>query len=60
MDMFRYVFHAQEVIFASGALGQLREVVESSRWQRLMLCATPSMQRAGYAELIGKKVKIPT
>ena len=47
MDRFRYVSHAQEVIFAPGALSQLGEVVERAGWKRLLLCANRSMKANG-------------
>jgi len=47
MDQFHYVSYAQEVIFAPGSLARLREVVERFGLQRLMLCASHSMQVGG-------------
>jgi len=47
MDQFRYVSHAQEVIFAPGALAQLGEPVERAGWKRLLLCAGRSMKANG-------------
>jgi maleylacetate reductase len=44
---FSYVSYAQEVIFAPGALARLREAVDRFGWQRLMLCASPSMRAGG-------------
>ena len=44
MESFRYVSYAQEIIFASGSLEQVGEVVERIGWQRLMLCTSHSMQ----------------
>ncbi len=47
MDQFRYVSHAQEVIFAPGALAQLGEAVARAGWKRLLLCASRSMRSNG-------------
>ncbi|HET9914459.1 MAG TPA: iron-containing alcohol dehydrogenase [Anaerolineales bacterium] len=52
MDGFRYISYAQEVIFTPGALAQLREAVERSGWQRLMLCTNHSMQVQGYVDTV--------
>lgn len=45
---------AQEVVFANGALGLLDERATEHGWRRLMLCATPSMERLGYVQLLGR------
>lgn len=47
MDRFRYVSHAQEVMFAPGALARLGEAVERAGWKRLLLCANRSMKANG-------------
>lgn len=47
MNAFNYVSYAQEVIFAPGVLARLREAVERLGWQRLMLCASHSVQAGG-------------
>jgi maleylacetate reductase len=52
MDQFRYVSHAQEVIFAPGALAQLREVVDRVGWKRLLLCASGSMKTNGNVDRV--------
>ncbi|HSB02445.1 MAG TPA: iron-containing alcohol dehydrogenase [Anaerolineales bacterium] len=52
MDGFRYVSHAQEVIFAPGSLAQLGEAVERLGWQRLILCTNHSMQVHGHVEAL--------
>jgi maleylacetate reductase len=49
---FNYVSHAQEVIFAPGALARLRDSVERFGWRRLMLCASHSMQAGGWVSKI--------
>jgi len=51
MNEFRFASYAQEVIFASGALARLADVVEQRGWQRLMLCASHSMRVEG---IVGK------
>jgi maleylacetate reductase len=52
MTGFRYISHAQEVIFDVGSLGRLGEIAERSGWHRLLLVSTGSMQRNGrIAEL---------
>ena len=50
MDDFRYVSHAQEVVFASGSLARLGEEVKRLGWQRLVLCANHSMQVQGHVD----------
>jgi maleylacetate reductase len=60
---FNYVSHAQEVIFATGALARLGETVERFGWGRLMLCASHSIRTGGWisrieANLGGKLVAI--
>jgi maleylacetate reductase len=52
IDQFRYVSHAQEVIFAPGVLARLGETVERFGWHRLMLCTNRSMQAAGHVDSI--------
>lgn len=47
MNAFNYLSYAQEVIFAPGVLARLREAVERLGWQRLMLCASHSVQAGG-------------
>src|SRR5512138_1984204 len=50
MDKFRYVSHVQEVTFAPGSLAQLGKEVERLGWQRLILCASHSMQAQGHVD----------
>ncbi len=52
MDTFRYVSHAQEVIFAPGSIAQAGEAVERFGWRRLLLCANHSMQSNGHIDSI--------
>src|SRR5258708_39512356 len=52
MDGFHYTSFAQEIIFAPGALAQLREAVERFGWRRILLCTSHSMQRNGYVNSI--------
>jgi maleylacetate reductase len=47
MTEFRYVSHAQEIIFGPGSVARLGEAVERFGWRRLMLCATGSARRSG-------------
>jgi alcohol dehydrogenase class IV len=47
MSGFRYVSHAQEVIFAPGALAQFGEAVKRAGWTRVLLCASRSMKSNG-------------
>lgn len=50
MDQFRYLSHAQEVIFAPGARARLGEAVERAGWKRLLLCSSRSMKANGNVE----------
>lgn len=52
MDEFHYRSSAQEIIFGAGSLNQLAEVVKSFPGQRLMLCASSSIQSGGYIDLV--------
>src|SRR5512135_2886501 len=52
MYAFDYISYAQEVIFSPGAINRLREAVDHFGWQRLMLCANPSMQAGGYVDTV--------
>lgn len=47
MTEFRYLSRAQEVIFAAGALDRVGEAIEGYGWQRLALCTSGSLRRAG-------------
>ena len=62
MDRFRYVSHAQEVIFAPGALPRLAEAVERAGWMRLLLCTSRSMKANGSVErmqsVLGEKLVV--
>ena len=48
MHKFHYNSFAQEVIFVAGSLHRLREWVDDSSYQRLMLCANHSMRVSGH------------
>ncbi len=52
MDSFVYRTHRQEIIFAPGALAQIGEAITHSGWTRLVLYASPSMQKAAHIEKI--------
>lgn len=52
VNEFRYLSHAQEVIFGSGSLAGLGEKVELLGWERLMLCSSHSMQAGGYVDAV--------
>jgi len=47
---FRHTSFAQEVIFASGALAELREAAERFGWRRLMLCTSHSVRANGQVD----------
>ncbi len=46
---FQYRAYAQEIIFGSGALGQLSQIIERYGWSRLLLCTSGSARRNGQA-----------
>jgi alcohol dehydrogenase class IV len=48
VNHFHYTTYAQEIIFGSGALTRLGEAADRFRWQRLMLCASPSLRPGGH------------
>src|SRR5574341_90798 len=52
MRDFHLTTHAQEIIFGSGSLAQLAGAVERSGWQRLMLCSSPALRRAGQVDTL--------
>jgi maleylacetate reductase len=52
MDGFHYTSFAQEIIFAPGALAQLREAIERFGCRRILLCTSHSLQRNGYVNSI--------
>jgi maleylacetate reductase len=52
MDGFHYTSFAQEIIFAPGALTQLRETVERFSWRKILLCTSRSMQNNGRVNSI--------
>ena len=49
MENFSYLSFAQEIRFGPGSLAGLREAVERSGWQRVMLCTGPSLVTNGHA-----------
>jgi alcohol dehydrogenase class IV len=54
MNQFRFVTHAQEVIFGAGSVAKLAEAAETNGWQRLMLCTGRSLCANGTAETVQK------
>jgi len=48
MSEFHYTAYAQEIIFGAGALARLGQAADHFGWQRLMLCASPSLRSGGY------------
>jgi alcohol dehydrogenase class IV len=46
--LYRYVSHAQEVIFGPSSLDRLSQAVEGFGWRRLMLCTSRSVQAGGH------------
>ncbi len=52
MTQFNYTVYAQEIIFAAGSLARLGEAVTRFGWQRLMLCASPSLRANGHVATI--------
>jgi maleylacetate reductase len=52
MSEFRLVTYAREIISGPGRTAQLAGAVEQFGWQRLMLCTSPSLTRAGQVEAV--------
>jgi alcohol dehydrogenase class IV len=52
VNTFHLVTYAQEIIAGPGSIDQLADAVERFGWQRLMVCASPSMRRAGYLDTL--------
>ena len=48
MQEFTYIAYAQEIIFGAGTLARLGEAVDRFRWQRLILCTSPSLRPNGH------------
>ncbi len=48
MNEFHLVTYSREIIFGSGSIVQLPEAIKRFGWRRLMLCASPSLERNGY------------
>ena len=47
---FKYVMHAQEVIFGAGAVSRLEETLHRFGWERILLCTSRSMRENGHAQ----------
>lgn len=62
MNQFHYATVAQEIIFGVGALDRLGEAVTPYGWERLMLCASPSLRKSGVvdriAALLGRRLVV--
>ncbi len=52
MNAFHLIIFAQEIISGSGSIHRLAEAVERFGWQRLMICASPSLRHEGYIETL--------
>lgn len=52
MREFHFTDYAQEVIFGSGSLEQLGEVIERASWRRVLLCTSDSQLRSGVVASI--------
>ncbi len=50
MTDFHYLSTSQQVIFGSGILHQLTEVVDKYGWERLMLCTISRFQKSGLID----------
>lgn len=48
MNEHHLITFAQEVIFGAESFARLAEAVEPYGWQRLVLCTSPSLRRAGH------------
>ncbi len=48
MDTFHYSFHAQEIVFGPGVLGQIGELTQRFGWQRILLCTTAHSRPRGH------------
>jgi len=48
LQEFTYIAYAQEIIFGAGTLARLGEAVDRFRWQRLILCTSPSLRPNGH------------
>ena len=56
MDEFHLVTYAQEIIAGAGSIARLPEAVAHFGWQRLMLCASPSLRRDGQFEALHRSL----
>jgi maleylacetate reductase len=52
MEAFQLVTYAREIIFGPGAVDQLPGAVERFGWQRLMVCASPSLKHNGVIQIL--------
>jgi maleylacetate reductase len=52
MHEFHYTFYAEEVIFGSGAIARIGEMVERYGWRRLLLCTTSQARARGHIALV--------
>jgi maleylacetate reductase len=52
MDEFRYSSYAQEIIFGSGSIERLGEVIQGYGCRRLLLVTTGSMRRGGQIDAL--------
>jgi alcohol dehydrogenase class IV len=52
MNAFHVVTQPQEIVFGAGSIKDLAVYVERTRWQRLMICASPSTRRNGQLDRI--------
>lgn len=57
MDGFHYTSFAQEIIFAPGALAQLREAIERFGWRKILLCTSRSMRNNGHVNSIESSLR---
>jgi alcohol dehydrogenase class IV len=48
MDAFRYITHAQEVVFSPGSVRRLGELSERFGWRRVLLCTTAHSRPRGH------------
>lgn len=52
MNKFHLVTYAREIIFGSDSIDQVPEGIKRFRWQRLMLCTSPSIGRSGFFDAL--------
>src|SRR5262245_21427662 len=56
MDEFHLVTYAQEIVSGAGSIAQLPAAVERFGWQRLLLCASPSLQRDRHFQVLQRSL----